>query len=360
MPKKESKKERGVFERPAGSGVWWIVYYVGGKRRREKVGRRSDAINLYKARKADAWRDYKLPELKKPDIVTFGELALDAEEYAKAHLRTPEDYTCKVKVLAHPFGTRPAAEITPNEIRDFLKERIGRRKDAWTPATANRYRAFMSTAYRIGMENGKVSVNPARLVKSFTENNARERFLSREEFDKLLGIVKRDNPAQAPSLIVAAYSAMRWSEQFSITWRQVDFKRKLITRVHTKTSSIKPRYREVPLNSVSIAALQDQKRLDAPNTKPDDIVFPKKGEFADWDWWLKPALKETGIKDVVWHSLRHTCLSWAAMSGATMKEIQDLGGHLTISQAARYMHLSPSHKSTASERMAQWKPAAGD
>ena len=39
-----------------------------------------------------------------------------------------------------------------------------------------------------------------------------------------------------------------------------------------------------------------------------------------------------------------------------MKEIQELGGHLTISQAARYMHLSPSHKSTASERMAQWKP----
>ena len=42
---------------------------------------------------------------------------------------------------------------------------------------------------------------------------------------------------------------------------------------------------------------------------------------------------------------------------ATMKEIQELGGHLTISQAARYMHLSRSHKSTASEHMAQWKPA---
>ncbi len=47
-------------------------------------------------------------------------------------------------------------------------------------------------------------------------------------------------------------------------------------------------------------------------------------------------------------------------SGASMsmKEIQELGGHLTISQAARYMHLSPSHTSNASERMAQWKPTA--
>jgi hypothetical protein len=43
-----------------------------------------------------------------------------------------------------------------------------------------------------------------------------------------------------------------------------------------------------------------------------------------------------------------------------MKEIQELGGHLTISQAARYMHLSPSHRSTASERMAQWQPTGAD
>lgn len=360
MPKKEIKKERGIFERPAGSGVWWIVYYVDGVRRREKVGRRSDAINLYKTRKADAWRGYKLPELKKPDIVTFGELSLDAEEYAKAHLRTSSDYTCKVKVLAEPFGTRPAAEVTPNEIRQYLKEQIGRKKDPWSPATANRYKAFMSTAYRIGMENAKVSINPTRLVKSFAENNARERFLARDEFGTLLEIVRRDNPRQAPSLIVATYSGMRWSEQFSIIWKQVDFKRKLITRVHTKTTAIKPRYRDVPLNSVSIAALKEQWEIDKPNNKPNDIVFPKDGPYADWDWWLKPALKEAGIEDIVWHSLRHTCLSWAAMSGATMKEIQELGGHLTISQAARYMHLSPSHKSTASERMAQWQPVGAD
>jgi hypothetical protein len=27
--KKEEKPVRGVFERPAGSGCWWINYYVG-------------------------------------------------------------------------------------------------------------------------------------------------------------------------------------------------------------------------------------------------------------------------------------------------------------------------------------------
>jgi hypothetical protein len=37
---------RGVYEYPAGSEVWYIHYFAAGKRHREKVGRKSDAINL--------------------------------------------------------------------------------------------------------------------------------------------------------------------------------------------------------------------------------------------------------------------------------------------------------------------------
>ena len=39
-------KVRGVFEKDPGSGIWWIRYHVDGKPKREKVGRRSDAIAL--------------------------------------------------------------------------------------------------------------------------------------------------------------------------------------------------------------------------------------------------------------------------------------------------------------------------
>ena len=31
---------------PIGSGIWWVHYYRAGKRHREKVGRKSDAIGL--------------------------------------------------------------------------------------------------------------------------------------------------------------------------------------------------------------------------------------------------------------------------------------------------------------------------
>jgi hypothetical protein len=68
------KNPRGLFERPPGSGVWWINYYVQGKQHREKVGRKSDAMALYQVRKADATIGRKLPKLRSTKVVTISEL----------------------------------------------------------------------------------------------------------------------------------------------------------------------------------------------------------------------------------------------------------------------------------------------
>ena len=217
---KKERKTRGLFERPLGSGIWWINYNANGKQHREKAGRKSDAIALYQKRKADARRKLKLPELVPGKVVTFAHLSQMAVEHAKTHLKTTH-YKAKDVALREPFGDRPADQITPQEIDQFLT------KHCKTNATANRYRAYISLAYRLGNENGKVSINPARLVRMRTENNARLRFLSRDEYKKVLAIIARDNPDQVPAFVVSVYTGMRWGEQFSLTWEQVDLKRKV-------------------------------------------------------------------------------------------------------------------------------------
>ena len=63
VSKSADDKVRGIFERPAGSNVWWIRYTdSAGRYKREKTGRRSDALTLYQTRKTDARRGVKLPE----------------------------------------------------------------------------------------------------------------------------------------------------------------------------------------------------------------------------------------------------------------------------------------------------------
>jgi site-specific recombinase XerD len=39
------------------------------------------------------------------------------------------------------------------------------------------------------------------------------------------------------------------------------------------------------------------------------------------------------------------------MAGASIKEIQELAGHKTISVSAKYAHLSPDHKLSVIERL---------
>jgi len=341
--RKTEEKVRGVFERPDGSGVWWIVYYADGVRHREKVGRRSDAIKLYGIRKADALRGKKLPELQPSKVVRFGDLSAMALEHAKTHLKSAIDYVTKDAVLRTPFGERSADSVTPQEIDQFLS------KHCKTAATANRYRAYFSLCYRLGMENGKTAINPARLVRMRTEHNARLRFLSREEYGTLLKIIQRQNPEHAPAFIVSVYTGMRWGEQYSLDWEQVDLKRKVIRLTKTKNGSA----RNVPLNSVALKAITRQ-RAAVPHDagKP---VFPRPGPTSDCRWWFEPALKESKISEYTWHNNRHTFCSWLAMAGVSTKEIQVLAGHKTITMAARYAHLSPEATVAASERLVMAK-----
>ena len=52
--RKAPAKVRGVYEREPGSGIWWICYKQGSVRKREKVGRRADAVALYQQKKQNS------------------------------------------------------------------------------------------------------------------------------------------------------------------------------------------------------------------------------------------------------------------------------------------------------------------
>jgi len=84
--KKAPTKVRGVYEREQGSGIWWIRYEVEGKPKREKVGRRSDAIALYQKRKADVHIGIKLPTIC-ARAVSVGELGREAIQWYKDHAK---------------------------------------------------------------------------------------------------------------------------------------------------------------------------------------------------------------------------------------------------------------------------------
>jgi integrase len=321
---------RGVFEKPVGSGIWWINYYANGKRRREKVGRKSDANKLYQSRKGDILAGRKLPELRDAKVLRLSELIDDALEYVADH-KDFRSYLSKAGIVREALGSKPANELTPQEIERWLRSRCK------TPATANRYKAFISLCYREGVHNGKVAINPARLVRHRREGTGRLRFLTRDEYDRLYAVISRRFPEHLAEFIISVNTGMRLSEQYSLTWGQVHLDRRTIDLIKTKNGSA----RTVHLNDDSTSAFEGLKRKGKKVTEP---IFVEQGPRFDTRSWFVPCLADAEIEGYVWHSNRHTFCSWLAMAGASIKEIQELAGHKTITMSARYSHLSPEHR----------------
>ena len=110
--KKAPAKVRGVYEREQGSGIWWIRYEVEGKPKREKVGRRSDAIALYQKRKADLRIGLKLPDNLRQRPVSVGELGRDAIQWYKDHSkRDVYTFSNRMELIIRELGDRSADKV---------------------------------------------------------------------------------------------------------------------------------------------------------------------------------------------------------------------------------------------------------
>jgi len=338
---------KGLYEKVPGSGVFSIRYAdVNGKIRREAVGAKSAALKLYHKRKTEVLQGKKLPETLRQKRITFAELAKDALAYSKAHKRSHRHDQYRMKALEKKFGTRDATTITHQEIAAWLQQ-TGE-EQGWAPATFNRQRALFSLVFRLGIKNGKVTHNPARLVDHRRENNQRVRWLRAEEEAALRVVLGRPQYAdRLPDFEIALHTGMRLSEQYELEWRNVDLERRVLRLPRTKHGEA----RHVRLNPVAVDAFKVM--LKASNNIRQGRVF-KWGCETDRmrHAWFNEALRAAQIEEFRWHDLRHSFASRLVMDGVPLRVVQELMGHKTIQMTCRYAHLSLSVELEAVDNMA--------
>lgn len=211
IAKGEQQAMNGVYEQPPNSGIWWINYYIEGKRRREKVGRRSDAITLYQRRKTDGRMGIKMPEVRPKRAILLEEIAADALAYSKDHKASYAGDRSTVKKLAPTFAKTAIRDITPQMIKAYLDSR----KDL-TKTTMNRYRGTMSMIFQEAIRNGKAEANPARLVRLHKEANSRVRFVTYEEEEEIRAIIRQRCAVHEPEFTLALETGMRRGELYAL------------------------------------------------------------------------------------------------------------------------------------------------
>lgn len=242
------------------------------------------------------------------------------------------------------FGDRDASAITKQEIVRWLTSESEARE--WKPSTRNRWQAAFSLVYRVGVENEKIDRNPAAGIRRKTENNARVRFLSRDEEAALRKVIASRFPKFLPQLDLSLHTGMRAAEQFELEWTQVDVERRILTLNKTKNGTT----RHIPLNSTALAALEALRKASSgprvfPSARNED-----EGLRGARGWFLS-ALEDAGVKDYTWHCNRHTFASRLVMAGVDIRTVGELLGHKSLSMTMRYSHLAPAHNAAAVDRL---------
>ena len=123
-----SKRPRGCFERPAGSGIWWICYFdEHGRRHREKIGPKGLAKKTYAKRKTEIAERRFFPEQfrGRPEL-----LAVAIKKYV-ARRRSTIVAIADFERLGRCWATAPeTAGKTTHEVTGALIEQVRERRRA--------------------------------------------------------------------------------------------------------------------------------------------------------------------------------------------------------------------------------------
>jgi integrase len=343
----QRRRERGIFERPPKSGIWWVRYVDEfGRLHREKVGPKGLAVRVYQKRKSQIRERRFFPEqIRQRDVLVVDAIA-DYLNKREATLRHFYHYRRYGRYWSAALQSKTLRQVLPDDIERYVAVRI---REA-APATVNRELAFLKCLFNDAIANRKVESNPVRAVRLLRENNQRVRFLTDEEEQRLQAAL---SAGDWPPVAVALHTGLRQSEQFNLKWENIDFDTGIVTVTRSKHGEL----RHIPMNDQVRQILRT-----LPSRQTSEWVFPSRTGRTPIDVHnflsrkFMPAVRRSHIENLHWHDLRHTFASRLVMAGVDLRTVQELMGHKTITMTIRYSHLSARHQYEAVQRLLDRKP----
>ncbi len=328
-----------------------------GKRIRKSFTKKKDA-EAELGKRVSLIAEGRYLDVKKEYKTTLGQLIKKYEENFESQVSFKGWKKLCLSNFKRHFGEERLLStiryVDLESYRNQLRQSITRKGTIRTVAAVNREMSCLHHLLRKGKEWELLEVNPFDKGKSLVmkENNQRTRYLSQEEIQKLLDV----SPEHLKSIIKCALNTgMRRSEIFGLTWGQV--RNGFIYLQKTKTNEP----RQIPIND-TLAELFDRLKRENPGSKhvftykrkkPDkaiktvSLVVNNDKSLNNVKNSFATALKNSGIDHCTLHDLRHTFASHLLMSGASIKDVQELLGHKTMQMTLRYAHLSQEHKKKA-------------
>lgn len=329
-----------IFKRTDGRSDKWYIEYRDqyGQRKYETFVDKRKAEQVLKKRETEIYED-KYFDIRKERKIKFDEILNQYLEYAKVNKKSfKKNYELFSRPMQKFFNGKYIGSITPYTIEEYKAARI---KNV-SQTTINRELGFLKALFNKAITWRKIKNNPIREVKFFKVDNARIRYLSKEE---IIRLCEQCKGYLFPIVFTALNTGMRRGEILTLKWNDVNMDQKIIYVRNTKNQEMK----EIPINRFLYKVLNESKEKN----KGQYVFSNGNGEpYGNVRKGFNNAVKKAGITDFRFHDLRHTFASYLVMSGVDIMTVKELLGHKTLAMTLRYSHLAPDHKRRAIENLA--------
>lgn len=313
-----------------GKGARWQAVWTEADRERKKAFRAKDAAKAHLTHVDHTQRSGTYVS-KDSGRVYIGDLLpvwMDAQ--AQLWPSTMAATRSDVRATIDPYwGSKVLADVTRADIQTWVSSMD---KAARTVETIyGRFRAFLNWC----VDEGKLTVSPARKI-NLPEGNQREHiYLTVEEVDALANSI----PDFYQDLIwTLATTGLRFGEAAELRTKDIHLGRRRLKVSRSVTSvdgilKVGPpkggKEREVPL----IADVVDRIAERIKGQPREALVFPTpRGRWMRSNNFKRrtydPAVLAAGLPPSLWvHDLRHTAASLSISAGASVKSVQRMLGH---------------------------------
>lgn len=358
------RKSRRTF-----GNVWKLP---SGRYRASYIGpdgiRRGAPTTFDQVADADAWLstisaditrgEWRPPEPARETFRSYGMRWLES----RADLRpsTAERYERLWRIWLEPaFGDVPLGKMTPEDWRTWYTAQRAKHKDSLQPGAAYRLaRAILNTA----VDDGLLRSNPCRIKGAGRETSPERPVVMPDE---VAGIARAIAVRERPMVLLAAYCSLRFGELAGLRRGRIDLLHRTI-RIEEQGTELSsgqvvfgpPKTnagrRQVAIPGELVPILEDH-LSNYVRPEPDALVFTspeghplRRTKFRAR--WIK-ACRAAGISGLHFHDLRGSGATWAATSGATVRELMARLGHTTPNMALRYQHATAERDRAISDRL---------
>lgn len=347
----------------SGARAFTLDYRYAGRQRRMTIGRWPEwSVTAARERAKELRREIDLgedPLAQRDDIRVAPRIVDLIERYLSEHCaklaptNASDQASMMNKLVAPRWGQRLVTEITKADVDRLLaKIAQGRARPHKakpnnrarklqparpTPIRANRVGEALRKMFNLAVEWGMRDDNPASSFYRRTEN-ARERFLTKDEINRLAAALDADEDQRAAGIIrICMLTGARVGEVRQARFEQFNLDLGIWAKPAATTKQRK--IHRVPISD-DVATLVRQRKLMVPHGNPwlfpGDVPGQPVKEIRRF--WRR-VLAAANIDDARIHDLRHTFASLLVSGGASLEMIGKLLGHTQMQTTQRYAHL---------------------